>query len=206
MREHIVEGVFRGGAFAGGIEGFAAQILHGPDGLAVFHHIQHTQGVDGQHLDFPAGIVVERGGGVGRQRGDVNAALGEAHGDFVGHGLDSKGICLAGGAVFGVVHQFDHPHGGGAVQGGHAHTGFCGGRGGRFGLRLRGRRGSSALGRGGAADQHHRCEREAKKKREQFFHDKIHPFCWAGARGSQIVQRRGRLVRGGEPCPYVSVI
>lgn len=56
----------------GGVEGLAPQVGDVVDGVPLLQNIEHPQGVDGQHLDGPAALGVEVGGGVGGDGGDVH--------------------------------------------------------------------------------------------------------------------------------------
>ena len=117
LRQQIGQGVFRGGALAGGINSLAGQGLHICHGLAaLFHNVQHAQGAGGNKLHLALGLVIENGPHIGRHGQDVQLALDELRGQLVGGGGHGELIGVGGEAVFGVIQQLGHAHGGGALQ------------------------------------------------------------------------------------------
>lgn len=83
----------------GDIDGLAAQIGEGRDVLrAVGHDVEHTARVEREHLHGAIGLVVERGGGVRRQGGDVGRAVDERGGGVARVGLDGEIVVERGAA------------------------------------------------------------------------------------------------------------
>ena len=128
FRQQIPQSVFRGTALTGGHDGLALQVRHRLHRFSVFHDIQHTQGVDGQHLHRAVGLAVQHGGQVGGHADHVQVALDEGGGHLVGGTGQGEFVGIAGGYhillalhhLIGRVaqtHQLHQAHGGGALQG-----------------------------------------------------------------------------------------
>ena len=114
--EQVGQVVFRRGALAGGVDGFALQVGQALDALAaLFHHIQYAQGVDGHQLQRAVGLAVQHGGQVDGHGGDIDFALNELGGDFIGGAGQQEIIAVGGLAVFAFVQQLHQTHGGGAL-------------------------------------------------------------------------------------------
>ena len=133
FRQQIPQGVLRGAALASGHDGLALQVRHGLDGVAVLHDIQHTQGVDGQHLHRAVGLAVQHGGQVGGHAGHVQVALDEGGGHLVGGTGQREGVKIAHLTLVGfgraqqcaghfiiVLHQLHKAHSSRAFQGGNS--------------------------------------------------------------------------------------
>ena len=117
LGQQIGQSVFRGGPLAGGIEGLTGQGLHIRHGLAaLFHNVQHPQGAGGNKLHLALGLVIENGPHIGGHGQNVQLPLDELGGQLAGGGGHGKGVGVGGEAVFGVVQQLGHAHGGGALQ------------------------------------------------------------------------------------------
>ena len=115
--QHVIQSVFRRGAFAGGIEGLARQICHAVHSIAVFHDVQHAQRVQCGQLHVAARLVVEHGGHVGGNGCDVEFPLDHLARDLIGRTGYGEFIGVLGLALFGIGHQFHHADGSGAAEG-----------------------------------------------------------------------------------------
>ena len=210
LGQHIVEGVFRRIAFSAGVDGLAPQILHRVDGVAAFHDVKHTQGIDGQHPHAALGIVVEDGGQIGRYGGKIRGPLGQSGGDLIGDRGDAEVVVVVGEfACVRLAHEFHHAHGSGALEGHHIHIHWsrcflrsCGFRL-RYGRRSRLRAIRRCIGvavPAGASGQ--KCGRQGQraKQREQLFHRYMFFLSWSFGVGGVIEQffQRGRVQHGEE--------
>ncbi len=115
--KQIAQGVFRRGALAGGIDGFAFQVGNGLDGFAaLFHYVHNTQGVNGSKLHLALGFVVQHGSQIGRYGQHVHLALDHQGGQFVGSGGHGEVVVYFGFALFCIGQQLHHTDGSGALQ------------------------------------------------------------------------------------------
>src|SRR5699024_8543077 len=116
------------GALSGGVEGAALQIRQAVHRVAVLQDVEHPQGVEGQQLYAAVGAVVEGGGQVGGNGGDVQLPVGQPGHDVVG-GVGAQGHLIAqqGAALIGaglhlgirrvvVGEHLGRPHAGGAAE------------------------------------------------------------------------------------------
>ena len=95
----------------------AAQVGKGRDALrAVGHDVEHAARVEREHLHGAVGLVVERGGGVRRQGGDVGRAVDERGGGVARVGLDGEVVAQRGRAGLAVGHELGHAEAGRAVE------------------------------------------------------------------------------------------
>ena len=135
------------------------------DAFAGFNDVEHAERVDVENLDAAFGLIVQHGSEVARYVCNVDRLIRDAGGNFVCGAVHRDVVDVCSLAVFGVLHQLDHAHGGRALEGSDfiGGGGEClrrfGGFGGRFSRRLGGGlcRGFSAafgrcaLGGGGTA-------------------------------------------------------
>ena len=166
----VVQGVFRRGTLAAGVNGLSGKVGDGLDAFAVLHDIEDAEGIDGKNLNLPFGVVIEDGRQVGGDSGDIRFALHQLRRDLVRGSRDGEGIGVSVyGPGFGAVHQLHHAHGRGPLErhdadGGIFGGGFCGfrfrGGGSGFGAFRR----SPAAGRA-AAGQQGRRQREGGDQR-----------------------------------------
>src|SRR5699024_624012 len=190
LGQDVPQHIFRGGALAGGQDGPARQVGHRLDGVALFHHIQHAQGVDRHHLDGPLGLLIEGGGQVGGDGRHIQLALSQQGDDLVRRAVKLQVVAEVGGAVLLHGQQVDQAHGGGALKASDAHRvgggegvllrfgrGRTGrsrfGRGSRFG-RIR-RRGSRPAGDRPAAGRQAQQQGGGQQQGSKFFHDRKSP-------------------------------
>ena len=118
--QQIGQGILGSRALAGGVNGLSGQALDIGDGLAaLFHHIQHAQGADGQHLHLSLGLVIQHGAQVGGHGHDVQLPLQEQRIQLVGAGSHPEVDGVGGFLVFRVVQQLHQAHGRGALQSAH---------------------------------------------------------------------------------------
>ena len=116
LGEQVTQDVLRRGALARGEDGAAFQVCKAVDGVTLFHHIQHAQRVDGQHLDAAVGLLVEGCRQVGRDGRHVQIPLDELWHDLIGRTIELQVVIHGGGAVLLHGEQMDQTHGGGAFQ------------------------------------------------------------------------------------------
>ena len=116
--QDVAQNIFRGGTLAGCHDGLALQVLHAVHSLAVFHNIQHAQGVDAGNLNGAVGFLVQGCGQVSGHSGCVQLALYQLRHDFIGLAVHFK-VIISG--IF-ACHQVHKAHGGGAFQAGNAQS------------------------------------------------------------------------------------
>ena len=116
--EDGVQRVLGRGALSAGVKRAAAKIGDGMNAVVGIHDVEHAQRIDGQHLYGALRVVVERGGEVGGDGGDIRAPLNEGGRHLVDGADDVKG------ARAGLLHHLHHAHGGRAFEGHDAHGGF----------------------------------------------------------------------------------
>src|SRR5699024_11052675 len=182
--QDVPQHIFRGGALAGGQDGPARQVGHRLDGVALFHHIQHAQGVARHHLDGPLGLLVEGGGQVGGYGRHIQLALGQQGDDLVRRAVELQVVTEVGGALLLHGQQVDQAHGGGSLQARDPHRvgggegvllRFGRGRTGRSRLGRSRRRGSRPAGDRPAAGRQAQQQGGGEQHGSKFFHDRKSP-------------------------------
>ena len=84
LLQEIPEAELRGRPLPGGGDGFALEVRHGLNALpAVFHNVEHAQGIDGQGDDLALGLVVENRRQVGGDTDDIQVPLDEGGGQLI---------------------------------------------------------------------------------------------------------------------------
>ena len=148
LAQQVLEGVLRGRAASGGVDGTAGEVGDALDGVAGLHDVEHTERVHAEHLDFAFGFLIERRRKVRGHAEDIEVALDELRSQLVGGACEREfvavgkrpdpGGILAHGRVFRKldavrcgevfkravgIHEADEAHAGGALERAHAHGG-----------------------------------------------------------------------------------
>ena len=109
--ENIVEGVFRRGALATGINGLTAQVLSRLHAVAIFNNVEHAERIDGQNLHAAVGIVIEHRSQIGWHGRDVCFPLDQRCRNLISSSRDAEIIIVVGEfAALRIVHKFHHAH------------------------------------------------------------------------------------------------
>ena len=99
------------------------------DGVAQLADVEDAEGVDRDGAHASVVLVVEDGGKVRGDGGDVDLALGDERGDLVGRGNDLERVVVVGELTgVGVAHELHEAHGGGALERHGAHGNWVGRR------------------------------------------------------------------------------
>ena len=93
LGQQVAQHVLGRSALAGGQDGSALQICHGLDRIAaLFHHVQHTQRVDGHGLNAALRLLIQGRSQIGRDGRHVQLALHQQGHDFIGSTVELQVI------------------------------------------------------------------------------------------------------------------